>query len=100
MQNLALRFFEPYQVHKSLPFEFINVPLRGIPSFCRINCITQLGVISKLSEGALNPIVHVIAEDVKEYQSQDRPQEKHDIAAGLAEHVLMRYITSDKEKIY
>jgi len=60
----------------------------------------QIGVICKLAEGAFNHAVNVIAEDVKEYQSQDRPQEKHDIAAGLAEHVLMRYITSDKEKIY
>jgi len=32
----------------------------------------QLGVISILAEGALNPTDHVINKDVEEYQSQDR----------------------------
>ena len=34
---------------------------------------TQLGVISKFAEGALDSIVNVIDKDVKEHQSQDRP---------------------------
>jgi len=49
------------------PFKFIKVPLDGIPSFCHINCITQLGIISKVAEGALNPITYVIDKDIKEY---------------------------------
>jgi len=48
-----------------LPFTFLRVPLYVIPSFCCINCIAQLGVISKLAEGALNPIIYAIDEDVE-----------------------------------
>ncbi|KAJ7420087.1 hypothetical protein WISP_50311 [Willisornis vidua] len=41
-------------------------------SLCRdiliqqINTLAQLGAICKLKEGALNPLVHVISEDVKQ----------------------------------
>ena len=38
-----------------------------------INCTTQLGVIVKLAEGALKPVIDVIDEDVEEHWSQDRP---------------------------
>ncbi|KAK4817048.1 hypothetical protein QYF61_026356 [Mycteria americana] len=37
-----------------------QVPLDDIPSFWRVNCTTQLGVICKLAEGALNLTVNVI----------------------------------------
>ena len=55
------------------PFEFIKVPMSGMSSFCSINHATQLGVTSKLTEGALSPIICVTDEDVKEYQSEDEP---------------------------
>ena len=35
-----------------------------------INCTTQLGVIHKLAEGALNPTAYVIGEDTEQYRSQ------------------------------
>ena len=38
-----------------------------------INCTTQLGVIVKLAEGALKPVISVIDEDLEGHQSQDRP---------------------------
>jgi len=57
----------------STPFKFIKVPLDDIPSFHCINCNTQLGVISKLAKGVLNPIIYIIDKDVKEYWYQDRP---------------------------
>ena len=47
-----------------------GVPLDGIPSFYRINCTTQLSVICKLAEGALDPIVCVTNKDAKEFWSQ------------------------------
>ena len=41
-------------------FEPVHVSLDGIPPFYCVSCTTQLGVISKLSEGALNPTTYVI----------------------------------------
>ena len=50
----------------------VQDPLDGIPSFYCVNCTTQLGIISRLAEGALNLIIYLIGQDVKEYWSHDR----------------------------
>ena len=55
----------------------VQVPLDGFPSFQRIDCAAQLGVIRKRAEGAPDAIVCVIDEDVEEHQSQDRPEGHH-----------------------
>ena len=47
--------------------------LDGIPSLRCVNRTTQLGVICKLAEGALDPTVYVIDEDIKQYWSQYGP---------------------------
>jgi len=44
----------------------VQIPLDDIPPFSCVNCTTQLGVISKLAEGALNLIVYVTDKDVEE----------------------------------
>ncbi|KAF4803594.1 hypothetical protein TURU_014878 [Turdus rufiventris] len=49
-----------------------KVPLDGTLSFKGINCTTQLGVICKLAEGAFDPAVHVIDEDIKQYWCHHR----------------------------
>ena len=51
--------------------ETILVPVDGIPLFYVANCTTQLDVINKLAEGALNPIIYIIDKNVKEYSSQE-----------------------------
>ena len=51
----------------------VQVPLDGFPSFQHIDCTTQLGVIHKLAEGALDAIIYVVDEDVEDHRSQDRP---------------------------
>ncbi len=51
------------------PFEFVQVLLYGFPSFNHISCTTQLGVICKLTESALDPVIYVT--DVQVYQSQN-----------------------------
>ena len=51
--------------------EPVEVPLVGIPSFYCVTCTTQLDVISKFAEGALNPTVYDIDKDVEEHWSQD-----------------------------
>jgi len=55
------------------PFLFVKVLLNGIPSVCYVNYTSQLDVISKRAEGALDPINYVTDKDVEEYGSQDRP---------------------------
>jgi len=50
-----------------LLFEHVQVPPDSIPSFCCVNCTTQLGVTSKLGEGAFNPTVCLFDKDVEEH---------------------------------
>ncbi|KAK4823973.1 hypothetical protein QYF61_008592 [Mycteria americana] len=73
VQDLALGLIEPHEVHKSPLLQLVHVPLDGILSLRRVNRTTQLGVICKLAEGALDPTVYVIDEDIKQYWSQYRP---------------------------
>ena len=40
--------------------KLVQVPLDGIPSLRRVNRTTQLGVVCKLAEDALDPTVYVI----------------------------------------
>ncbi|KAK4818354.1 hypothetical protein QYF61_011451 [Mycteria americana] len=58
VQDLALGVVEPHEV-----------PLDGIPSLQCIDHTTQLGVVCRLAEGALDPTVYVIDEDIKQYWS-------------------------------
>lgn len=51
----------------------VHVPVDGLPSLQCADCTTQLGVIVKLAEGALDPTVHSTSKDIKQCQSQYRP---------------------------
>ncbi|KAK4829865.1 hypothetical protein QYF61_007257 [Mycteria americana] len=73
VQDLALGFVEPHEVHMGPLLKLVQVPLDGIPSLRHVNCTTQLGVTCKLAEGALDPTVYVIDEDIKQYWSQYGP---------------------------
>jgi len=73
VQHLALGLLEPHQVHVGPLLKLVQVPLDGISFFCCINRTTQLSVVCKLAEGALDPTVYVIDKDIKQYWSQDRP---------------------------
>ncbi|KAK4823100.1 hypothetical protein QYF61_025838 [Mycteria americana] len=73
VQDLALALVEPHEIHMGPLLELVQVPLNGIPFLRHVNHTTQLGVICKLAEGTLNPTVHVIDEDIKQYWSQYRP---------------------------
>jgi len=54
MQDLALGPVKFHEVHTGLFLELVQVPLDSIQSFWCVNCTTQLGVICKLAEGALD----------------------------------------------
>ncbi|KAK4828118.1 hypothetical protein QYF61_023916 [Mycteria americana] len=70
VQDLALGLVEPHEVHMGPLFKLVQVPLDGIPSLGHVNHTIQLGVVCKLAEGALDPTVYVIDEDIKQYWSQ------------------------------
>jgi len=54
MQDVALGLVEPHEVHTGTPLQLVQVPLDGIPSFWYVNYTSQLGVICKLAESALD----------------------------------------------
>ncbi|KAK4828658.1 hypothetical protein QYF61_000376 [Mycteria americana] len=73
VQDLALGLVELHEVHTGPLLELVQVPLDSIPSLQHVECTTQLGVICKLAEGALNPTVLVTNKDVKQHWSQYWP---------------------------
>lgn len=44
----------------------IQISLQSFPTLHQINTAAQLDVICKLSEGALNPLINIIYEDIKQ----------------------------------
>ncbi|PKU45927.1 hypothetical protein llap_3762 [Limosa lapponica baueri] len=67
VQDLALSLVELHEVQTVPCLKPVQVLLDGIPSLDRA---TQLGVVSKLPEGALNLTVHVSNKGVKQHWSQ------------------------------
>lgn len=55
MQDLALGLVELHEVGMGPPLQHAQVPLDGISSLYHVSCDTQLGVICKLADSALNP---------------------------------------------
>lgn len=51
--------------------KLVQVSLDDIPFVCCINCTTQIGVISKLAECALNFTIQFMMKMLKSTQSQD-----------------------------
>ncbi|KAK4824032.1 hypothetical protein QYF61_009623 [Mycteria americana] len=44
----------------------VQVPLQSLPTLKQINTPTQLGVVCKLTEGPLSPLVQIIDKDIKQ----------------------------------
>ncbi|KAK4828850.1 LOW QUALITY PROTEIN: hypothetical protein QYF61_000907 [Mycteria americana] len=72
-QEPALGLVEPHEVHRDPLLQLVQVPLDDIPPFWHVNCTTQLGVICKLAEGALDPAICVIDENIEQHWSQYGP---------------------------
>ncbi|KAK4810419.1 hypothetical protein QYF61_025526 [Mycteria americana] len=70
VQDLALSFVEPHTIGPSPSIQPVQVPLQSLPTLKQINTPTQLGVLCRLTEGALNPLVQIIDKVIK----QDWPQ--------------------------
>ena len=69
MEDLALGFLESQEVHLSPLLEPVWVSLNVVLSLGCVDCSTELGVIHKLTESALDSTINVI-EDIKEHWSQ------------------------------
>ncbi|KAK4817635.1 hypothetical protein QYF61_021781 [Mycteria americana] len=72
VQDLALGFVEPHTIDLSPLIQPVQVPLQSLPTPKQINTPTQLGVICKLTEGALDPFIQTIDKDVKQNWPQHR----------------------------
>ncbi|GAB0183390.1 mitochondrial enolase superfamily member 1 [Grus japonensis] len=70
MQDLALGLVEPDTVGLGPLIHPVQISLQSLPTLKQINTPAQFGVICKLTEGALNPLVQIINKGLK----QDWPQ--------------------------
>ncbi|KAK4831475.1 hypothetical protein QYF61_017723 [Mycteria americana] len=66
VQDLALSLVKPHTIDLGPSIQPVQVLLQSLPPLKHINTPTQLGVICKLTEGALNPFVQIIDKDIKQ----------------------------------
>ncbi|KAK4826517.1 hypothetical protein QYF61_010014 [Mycteria americana] len=70
VQDLALGLVEPHTIGLGPSTQPVQVPLQSLPPLKQIDTPTQLGVVCKLTEGALDPLVQIIDKDIKQNWSQ------------------------------
>ncbi|KAK4832542.1 hypothetical protein QYF61_023874 [Mycteria americana] len=66
VQDPALGLVKPHTIDLGPLIQPVQVPLQSLPTLKQINTPTQLGVVCKLTEGALNPLIQIIDKDVKQ----------------------------------
>lgn len=69
VQDHALGPVEPQVVLMGPSLKPVRVSLDDIPALGFVSCTTHLGVTCKLADGALNSIVYVTDEGIKQYWS-------------------------------
>ncbi|KAK4810645.1 hypothetical protein QYF61_007382 [Mycteria americana] len=72
VQDLALSLVEPHTIGLGPLIQPVQVTLQSLPTLKQINTPTQLGVVCKLTEGALNPFIQIIDKDIKQNWPQHR----------------------------
>jgi len=68
-QDPALGLVELHPTGLSSVIQPVQISLYSLPALRQINSSSQLGVICKLTEGALNPLIQIINKDIE----QNRP---------------------------
>ncbi|KAK4830689.1 hypothetical protein QYF61_012858 [Mycteria americana] len=71
VQDPALGLVKPHTIGPSPSIQPVQVPLQSLPTLQQINTSTQFGVICKLTEGALDPLVQIIDKDMKQNWPQN-----------------------------
>ncbi|KAK4826382.1 hypothetical protein QYF61_008053 [Mycteria americana] len=72
VQDLALGLVEPHTIGPRPSTQPVQIPLQSLPTLQQINTPTQLGVICKLTESTLDPLVQIIDKDIKQNWPQHR----------------------------
>ncbi|KAK4817044.1 hypothetical protein QYF61_026170 [Mycteria americana] len=72
VQGPALGLVEPHTIDLGPSIQPVQVPLQSLPALKQINTPTQLGVVCKLTEGALDPLIQIIDKDIKQNWPQHR----------------------------
>jgi len=71
VQDTAFGLVEIYTIGLGPSILSVHIPLQSLPTLKQIDTPTQLGVICKLTEGALNPLIQIIDKDVKQVRPQN-----------------------------
>ncbi|KAK4815138.1 hypothetical protein QYF61_017579 [Mycteria americana] len=71
VQDLALGLVKPHTIDLGPSIQPVQVPLQSLPTLKQINTPTQLCVICKLTESALDPFIQITDKDVKQNWPQD-----------------------------
>jgi len=66
VQDPAPDLVKPHTFGLSPWTQSVQIPLQSLPTLEQIDTLAQLGVICKLAEGALNPLIQIIDKDVKQ----------------------------------
>jgi len=66
VQDPALGLVEPHTVGLGPLIQLVQIPLQSLPTLRTINTPTQPGVLRKLTEGALDPLIEIIDKDIKQ----------------------------------
>ncbi|KAK4818207.1 hypothetical protein QYF61_008697 [Mycteria americana] len=72
VQDPALSLVEPHTIDLGPSIQPVQVPLQSLPTLKQINTPAQLGVVCKLTEGALDPFIQTIDKDIKQNWPQHR----------------------------
>jgi len=72
VQHPALGLVESCTIDLGPLIQPVRISLQSLPTLKQIDTSTQLVVICKLTEGALNPLIQIIDKDGKQDQTQNR----------------------------
>ncbi|KAK4818805.1 hypothetical protein QYF61_019734 [Mycteria americana] len=72
VQDPALGLVATHTIGLSPSIQPGQVPLQSLPTLKQINTPAQCGVICKLTEGALDPLIQIIDKDIKQNWPQHR----------------------------
>jgi len=71
VQNPAFGLVEPHTIGLSPSIQSVQIPLQSLPNLEQIDTPTELSVLCKLTEGALNPLIQMTDKDIKQDRTQD-----------------------------
>ncbi|PKU40305.1 hypothetical protein llap_9394 [Limosa lapponica baueri] len=66
VQDPTLGLVNPHTIGLSPSIQPVQIPVGSLLTLKQVDTPTQLGVICKLTEGALNPLIHIIDKDIKQ----------------------------------